>query len=166
MRGKAPKEIDVFGVKFTFTPLPFRDSQPMIPEIGTIISMALKEFGHVIMGGGLKADDDVVKLLPALTPIFQHFQGGLLDRLAPKLLASTTVVMEGPDGQKQRYELMKPADREYVFDEYPECFVPAVFLAGRVTYGRFFPEGVLRELLRKAQEKKAGSTKIDSSPSI
>lgn len=163
MRGRQPQEVDLFGLKFTFTPLPFKDSQPLLPEVGEIISIALREFGHVIASGAIKMDEDVIKLLPALAPIFSHFQGGRLDRLAPKLLASTTVVMPDLTGERRRYELIKEADRNEVFDEYPECYMPAVFLAGRRTYARFFPESVLRALA--ARSRKASSTPTGSSPS-
>lgn len=167
MRGKTPTELDIFGVKFTFAPLPFRDSSPMVPEIGEIVSTAMREFGSLLTSGSIRMDDDVVKLLPALSPIFSFFGNGRLERLGPKLLASTTAIADLGDGQgKQRLELMKTDDRDLLFDAYPECYIPAVFMAGKVTFSRFFPASVLRELSKRAAARKAtGSTPTDSNPS-
>ena len=163
MMGRQPVELELLGLKVTCQPLKFPEAQAILPEVMHLVSLVLKEVGTVLTEGGLNIrEDDVVKLLPALTPLTAHFRDGLLERLAPKILAATSVVMKDLRGEPSRYDLMKESDRNAVFDEHPEVYLPLLFVAGRVTFGRFFPAGALRELLAR---RKAGSTPTGSSPS-
>lgn len=165
MRGRQPVEADIFGLKATAQPLLFPDSQAILPEVMTIVAIGMRELGSAVMTGVVKLDDDVVKLLPALVPITQHFENGYLARIAPKILACTTVVMPDFKGDLSKFELSKEADRSAVFNDYPEAYLPMLFFAGRVTFGRFFPESVLLAMRERAAKAKAASTPAVSSPS-
>lgn len=160
MQGRQPVEQEILGLKFTAQPLPFPQAHPLLPEVGSIIALVARELGPAI-ARGIKATDDVTVLLPALLPVVEHFGQGRLERLAPKLLATTTVVMPDIKGELTRYELIKEADRNAVFEERPDTYLPAIFFAGRVTYARFFPASALQGL---GAQIKAGSVKSGSSP--
>jgi hypothetical protein len=161
MRGRQPVEQEILGLKFTSQPLPFPAAQALLPEVALIVSIAARELGPAFLKGKLK-DVDITALLPGLVPVVEHFGQGRLERLAPKLLASTTVVMADLKGDLIRYELLKESDRNAVFEERPDAFLPALFFAGRVTFERFFPASALRTLSERA---KGASVQTVSSPS-
>lgn len=128
------------GLEVTTFPLPFESAQPLIPTIGEIISITIGELRPLIQSGQVKLTDKldfgvIASFAPALRAVMQYLgENGRLEKLAPKLLATTVVVMNG-----ERYELVKEKERKAVFDDHPDIYFPTLFLAGRVTYARFFP---------------------------
>lgn len=161
MRGRQPVEQEILGLKFTSQPLPFPAAQALLPEVALIVSIAARELGPAFLKGQSLKDVDIAALLPGLVPVVEHFGQGRLDRLAPKLLASTTVVMPDLNGELTRYELLKEADRNAVFEERPDVFLPALFFAGRVTFERFFPASARQALSERAR---GASAQTVSSP--
>lgn len=162
MRGRQAVEQEILGLKFTAQPLPFPQAQSLLAEVGMLLSLVVRELGPAV-ARGIKSTDDVTVMLPVLVPVMEHLGQGRLERLAPKLLACTTVVVPDITGALTRHELMKEADRNAVFDDYPETYLPALFFAGKVTFGRFFPGSALRTL--GDQAKQGDSEKTGSSPS-
>lgn len=145
MLGMQPVE-QAFGedVKATCKPLPFASAQPLIPEVGEIISLALTDLAPAIATGSLKLDASLIKMLPVLFPtmrvLFAYLGvGGRLERLAPKILANTFVVMPDAKGELETYEMKNEKDRNRVFDTHPEIYFPLLIMAGQVTFTRFFP---------------------------
>lgn len=134
-------EAEILGVKVTCTPLPFSQSQPMLPDVMEFMAVATKAVGILINSGKLKdiaslKDPKVIlAILPFLGDIGGWLQGGKLERFAPKIMALTTLVMNG-----ERKEMSNDADRAAVFNARPDLFFPLLLTAGRVTYGRFFPD--------------------------
>jgi hypothetical protein len=138
------QEAEILGCRVSTTPLPFKQSQPLLPAIAEILSIATREIAPVLASGkvNLKADvlDPAVAMavLPSLGALAAHLDGKL-DRLAQKILMTTRVAMESPSGALEWYDLVKSSDWEYVFDTRPELYIPTTLFAGRVTFGRFFP---------------------------
>jgi hypothetical protein len=97
-----------------------------------------RELGSAV-AGGIKGNDDVWKLLPRLDPASIRSLVETLVKRAPKILASTTVIMPDHAGEAARFELGKEKDRNAVFNEHPEAFLPILIFAGKVTFERFFP---------------------------
>jgi hypothetical protein len=137
--GREPVTQEIAGLKVTSSPLPFPRSQELLPEVGQLMALVMRELGSV----NVKLTDDIMTLAPALGSLTAHLSGGTLERLAPKLLASTQVIMEDARGEKAVFDLLKEKDRNAVFDEHPEAYFPILIFAGRVTFARFFPASVL-----------------------
>lgn len=143
--GRQPVEAEIAGLKVTTTPLPFNNSQPLIADVAEFMSVAVRAIGPVFTSGLVKGTDDIgdpkviAAVLPHLGDIAKYFGAGRLERLAPKVMATTVVVMHSPKGELENYELGKQKEREQVFDEHPEAFFPILFFAGKVTFKRFFP---------------------------
>lgn len=162
MRGRQPVETVISELKFTSRPLPFPQAQELLPEVAHIVALAFEKLGAAV-AGGVKGEDDVLALLPALVPIVEHFGQGKLTKLSSKLFLCTSVVMADHRGESTNFELGNEKHRTEVFDDYPEAYLPALFFAGRVTYERFFPAAALRKLREKLAA--ARSAKSNSSPS-
>lgn len=141
--GREPVIDEIGGRKVTSQPLPFPQAEALLPEVGELLSLMAGELGSAFTEGKISLKDDVMKLAPALSTVAQFFGGGRLTKLAPKLLACTTVIMPDMRGELANYELGKEKDRNYVFDDQPELYFPILFFAGRVTFKRFFPASVL-----------------------
>lgn len=137
-------DAEILGIKVTCTPLPFNQSQPMLPDVMEFMAVATKAVGVLINSGKLKdvaslKDPKVIlAILPFLGDIGGWLQGGKLERLGPKIMALTTLIMNG-----ERKEMSVDKDRAAVFDARPDLFVPLLLTAGRVTYARFFPDAAL-----------------------
>ena len=138
------EEIKIGELRVTSHPLKFEQSQPLLPTVGQFLSVAAGEILPLLTSGKLKATDDLMnpvvmgQMAPALGAI-STFLDGRLEKLAPKILAATTVVMKNEAGEALNYELIKEKDRNAVFNAHPEAFLLILFHAGRVTFGRFFP---------------------------
>lgn len=139
------EETEVGDLKVTTTPLPFNASQPMLPEVAEFIGIAAQHIGPLLASGVISSMDKLVdpkvisQLAPVLVDIGKYFGSGRLDRLAPKVLATTTVIMKVPGGELETFELGKGKQYQAVFDEHPEAFLSILFFAGKVTFSRFFP---------------------------
>jgi hypothetical protein len=148
MSVRQPIEATIAGLRVTSTPLSFSASQPLIADVAEFMSVAAKELGPVMTSGAIKVTDDLgdPKVMAALAPVLggvaKFFGAGRLEKLAPKVMATTVVVMQSPRGELENYELGKEKDRNLVFDEHPEAYFPILFFAGRVTFQRFFPASV------------------------
>jgi hypothetical protein len=170
--GREPQTAEIAGLKVTALPLGFQSAEPLIPEVGQFIGLVLEEIAKAFEGVDIKAfianlsangsadgkidigKVDVTKLLgaaglkpdkfaTAIRTAFTHLSDGKLSRLAPKILAATCVDMPDISGEMQRRDLSKSKDRETVFDEHPEAYLPIVWFAGRVTFGRYFSVAAL-----------------------
>lgn len=144
--GRQPQEETFGDLKVTSTPLPFPRAQELLPEIAELLGLAGRELvGLAGKAGGLSklGAQDIGKLAPVLHSMATWLGGGRLERLAPRILAATTVVMKLPNGEKEVKDLLKEADRNFVFDEHPDQFLPILFFAGKVTFARFFPAAAL-----------------------
>lgn len=135
-------------------PLLFDHAQPMLPQILEIVSIASRDLVAMIASGkiDLKADtldpNTVASIFPSLQNLAAYLDGKL-EKLAPKLLATTRVAAPtrtptGEEGELEWHEMQKLSDRNYIFNEYPEIYLQVVFHAGRVTFGRFFPKSLRR----------------------
>lgn len=138
---RLPVESEINGLKVVSLPLPFPSAQPLIPEVAEIVSLALRHLGGMVSASGevsLKTQD-VLKLAPVLGELAAHLGAGRLERLAPKIMATTTVICEDVKGELQSYDLGKDKERNYVFDEHPGIYFQVLIFAGMVTFKRFFP---------------------------
>jgi hypothetical protein len=145
---REPQTDTIEGLEVTSIPLPFSAAEPMLPDVGQFLALLIKEMSTAFEGVDFKALKlgglDVSKLAPALAAVSAYFGEGKLTKLAPKLLAGTTVVFtDDLSGEKELKDLSKAKDRELVFDENPAAYLPVLFFAGRTTYARFFP-GIAR----------------------
>jgi hypothetical protein len=138
-----PVTEELLGRKVTSQPLPFPQAEALLPEVGELLALMAQELGDALSSGKINLKDDVMKLAPVLGKVSQFFGGGRLQKLSPRILACTTIVMPDMKGELANYELSKEKDRTYTFDEQPELYFPTLFFAGRVTFQRFFPASVL-----------------------
>lgn len=142
---RVPVDTTIAGYKVTTTPLPFPSAQPLIPDVAEFISVAAGVLGPLLASGKLKGleslkDPKTIELLaPVIGSVAKYFGAGRLEKLAPKIMATTVVVMADKTGELANYELGKGAEYAYVFDEAPHAYFPILFFAGRVTFERFFP---------------------------
>jgi hypothetical protein len=152
---RQPVEVELLGLKVTTTPLAFSSSQPLIPDIAQLLAVAARELSPLFKTLNPKAMLDDTRTLMAIAPALGGIAGfldGKLEKLAPRILASTVVVMANLAGEKQAYELGKERDRNEVFDEHPELYFPVLLFAGKVTFARFFPVSVLAASATSAPE--------------
>lgn len=139
-----PVETMILGLRVTTTPLPFKQSQPLVPTIAELLAIASKDLAPLVTSGKLNPKANVLDpevilaVLPMLGSLASYLENRL-DKLAAKLLATTRVAVESASGDLEWYDLVKPGDWEYVFDKHPELYIPLTLHAGRVTFGRFFP---------------------------
>jgi hypothetical protein len=154
----------VGDVEIVARPLRYEKAEDLLAEvthfvaasIAYLIDHAPKLMGDVV-AKNLK-DADVMKLVPLLMPSIaqvskQLSDGNMLKRLAPPILAATTVTMPDATGERQEYHLVNVRDRATVFDRHPGLYYPTVFHAGRVTFGPFFNvKELLENLLKNRQQ--------------
>lgn len=162
---KEPKTETIEGLKVTSMPLPFAQAEPMLPEVGQFLALVFEELARALDGIDLKAifggveggkldirkinlgmisGATIGKLGGVMRTAAIHLGEGKLSRLAPKLLATTTVVFADPiTGEREIKDLSKTKDREVVFDEHPAAYLPIVFFAGRTTFLRYFSVAAL-----------------------
>lgn len=160
-----PKTDTIEGLKVTSMPLPFAQAEPMLPEVGQFLALVFEELAKAVDGVDLKAmmgaseggKFDIRKINlgtisgatlgkfgAAARTAAVHLGDGKLSKLAPRLLATTTVVFVDPiTGEREIKDLSKAKDREVVFDECPAAYLPIVFFAGRTTYERYFSAAAL-----------------------
>lgn len=142
--GREPVTDEIGGRKVTSQPLPFPKAQALLPEVAELIGLIAREAGDLIGQGKIDIKkEDIAKLIPVLASVAAFFGQGRLERLAPRIMAATTVVMPDEGGEMSNYELGKEKDRDYVFDEQPELYFQILFFAGKVTFARFFPVSAL-----------------------
>lgn len=166
MSHREPKSIELDGLTIESRPLPYTNAEDIQPDVYGLLVKVVKRLVDTMGVAGVQrlaavASDEnatgpqvaamLIAALPALETLFDQLRGGELKRLAPLVLASTTVVMANPDtGKKERYELSKLQGRSDVFDEHPSIYWVAIFHAGRTTFARFFPGAGLAGLLASA----------------
>lgn len=153
-----PKEMEFGDVKVTTTPLPYKVAEDYLPDVMLMVATV---FGRLIELGGegvmdnIDGEMDVKALIPVISPILQiaaaQLGGGMLKKLRKPLL-STTVVEASFNGEREVRSLVKDNEREEFFDEHPETYFPILIFSGMVTYKRFFPGSVLRNLLPKLEK--------------
>lgn len=145
------KEFTIGKVHAICEALPYEKAEDSLPDVASFVARALEQIRDLIPAiaeFSVKGSEDVDmamvwKLLPlfapALVKVADQMGNGTLKRLAPLILASTEVRVPDENGKMERLELMKASDRATLFDQHPEAYFPLLFLAGKVTYGRFFP---------------------------
>jgi hypothetical protein len=147
---REPQTLELEGLTVSSQPLPFEKAEDILPEIGQLIAMVMERaagaLANLPAAVTLKSMDVVTlaRLLgPVLASVADKLGGGTLKRLAPLVLASTTVVYTDATGAKAAAAMMKASDRADVFNEHPEAYFPILFFAGKVTFYRFFPGSAL-----------------------
>lgn len=144
MIGSTAQEETLFGVEVESRPLPFEHSQPLLPDVMRFLTSAASSLGRVVARvQEVKTMDDIVALLGQLDAVTMAELMGLIVKHEKKLLATTIITMPGPTGELERHELSNGKHRAFVFEQRPDLFVPLCVFAGRVTFTRFFPAGVL-----------------------
>jgi len=151
-RPKETHEID--GMSVTIEALPFERATDILADVQLIVTKTLEAgIGSIIplfRSGKLKLDaDGIQKILPVIMPSLSAATRELADRaqhgmtmlkwLEPKLLETVTVVMADEKGVKEHKQLMLAADRAVVFDAHPSAYYPIMFIAGRLSFARYFP---------------------------
>jgi hypothetical protein len=144
------KAWSVGDLEVTSRPLRFEKAEDILAEVTHFVAATvthLVENAPKLMSDvaakGLK-DEDVLKLVPLLMPSVAHVSkqlvdGNMLKRLAPLVLAATSVTMPNPTtGEREERHLVNVKDRAAVFEAHPGLYYPILFHAGRVTFGPFF----------------------------
>lgn len=126
------------GVQLSCQPLPFEKAEDLLPEVAQIVGNVFDAVAPLLQSGEISAETDVMKLLPVLGPMAGQLAGGRLKRLAPKLLECSSIIMPNSAGEKLKYDLCKKEEYQACFDERPDVYFPALWHAGRATFGRFF----------------------------
>lgn len=126
------------AVTITSEALSFESSEDLLPEVMQIAGAAFDRIAPLLAAGKIDGGDDIMALAPALGAIAQQIGGGRLQRLAPKVLAGTSVIMV-VGGEKLKFDLVKKDDRATVFEARPDLYFKCILHAGRLTFGRFFP---------------------------
>lgn len=140
----APVEKTIGGLKVQSTPLLFDYAQPMLPTMMEIVALATQDLAGAVASKALDPKGDladpaiIASMLPVLKNLGAYLQGRL-ESLAPKILATTRVAAPIASGDLEWHDLSKPKDRSYIFDEYPQLYLPVLVHAGVTTFGRFFP---------------------------
>jgi hypothetical protein len=135
---------DILGVKVTSKPLPFEQSEDLIPDVLEIVGTVLSKLGTGSISQLFEIDTSRLgEMLVGAAATLGH---GRLKRIAPLLLATTSVALPDLTGAIERKELGKSADRLAVFNERPDLYFPILLFAGRVNFTRFFPSGWLSML--------------------
>lgn len=161
---KPPVETEILGVKFLTTRLPYKIAEDHLAEVllitTRVFDRGMQEVDPAIATAlvNKKPEDitpaELIKLLPALAPIamtvFAELGNGVLTRLAPVIFSTTVAIVTDEQGNLEKRELLKESDRALLFDEHPGTYLPALFFAGRVTYGPFVP---VSDLIAKAMTK-------------
>lgn len=157
-RGRKIETLDLDDGKtqVTIEQLPYEDAEDLLPEVAQIISAVTERFGAALLSGQVKAEDDILKLLPMLGGLANQLGDGKLRRLVPRLLKTTVVITTDDTGDKVKHELVKKEDRAALFEDRPDLYFVLLWHAGRVTFGRFFPANA-------RQSKKPGMKKPASS---
>jgi len=150
-------------------PLPYERAEDDLAEVYQIVMRIGNALFTSIGAEGLAKlvsekmnTDDLAGLLVPLLPTIQlatdQLGNGVLKRLAPRMMFSTTAIAPvGDNGEKENLDLGKTNDRAKLFDAYPSTYLPIVFHAGRVTYGRFFPGSDLAGFSGKNKGKTAAA---------
>ena len=148
---EVPAGDDGDAVTITSEALSFEASEDLLPEVMQIAGAAFDRIAPLIAAGKVTGDDDIMALAPALGAIATQIGGGRLQRLAPKVLAGTSVVGNFT-GERLKFDLVKKEDRTIVFEARPDLYFKCILHAGRLTFGRFFP-GIGRGAKGKASPK-------------
>ena len=88
-------------------PLPYEKAEDLMPDIGEIVSRGFDqvspELARLIQSGEIKLDKDDPKmllvLLPAIGGVLRQLGGGKLKAIAPRILATTSVVVKTESGE-------------------------------------------------------------------
>lgn len=141
-----PTEWTFAGVKCHILPLKFEAAHPMLPMVAELLTIGFSDIVELVKSGRIDPKADVLDpaivmaVVPSLRGVAQFLgESDRLSRFGPKILAGVRCAVD-----EEWQELAKEKDRNYVFEKHPELYLPLVFQAGRVTFGRYFPAGVLR----------------------
>jgi hypothetical protein len=144
-------------------PLAYEAAEDLLPEVAQVLSRGFDnvspQVAEMAKDLDLQSKDPRVMLvlIPAIAGVVQQLGGGQLKRLAPRILATTTVTITGDDGSKNRYDMCKKEDRALCFDERPDIYFQVLWHAGKVTFGRFFPGGRKAASLTPPAETKSAA---------
>lgn len=163
MANRRTEDIILGDLLVTSQMLPYESAEDILPDILQIVTRAVDRVraelgpnGMALIGNldKIKTEEDLKTILQLMLPAFQsvadNLGNGTLKRLAPLILATTTVVMSDETGSKSKLELVKKADRATVFEAFPNAYFPILFFAGKVTFARFFS---VAGLIAKGQPK-------------
>lgn len=140
-------ELKIDGLVVKTFPLGFEEAEDLLPDVTRVVAHVMDAGAKQVLGGDLDLEEilkteNVVALLPILGPILKvaaaQLGDGTLKRIAPLVMATTTVIMKDEKGSPEIKDLCKAKDRSDVFDEHPEAYFAILFHAGRVTFGPFF----------------------------
>ncbi len=145
------QEITIGDLAVTSQALPYEKAEDILPDVLRIVTSAIDKVRTELGPNGVtlianiekvKTEEDLRTMLqilmPAITSIADSIGNGVLKRLAPLIMAGTTVVIADETGKKENVSLVKTADRAQVFEAHPEAYFPILFFAGKVTFSRFF----------------------------
>lgn len=165
MASRPHETVEIDGVSFRFEALPFEKATNMLADVFQIISKTLDagiakviglfksgQFGDLIStdeDGKAKLNPEAIaRLLPVLMPVLVTVSGELaankdglsmLKWLEPRLLENSQATMRNEKGAKERLDLIDAEDRAKLFDAHPSAYLLALFLAGKLTFARYFP---------------------------
>lgn len=125
--------------EITAQALGFEASEDLLPEIVELLSAAGDGVAALLISGDVSPADNVAKLLPGLAAVGAKLGKGRLRAIASALTAGTSIVITDDAGAKEKYDLVNRAERQACFDARPDLYFPAMILAFKVTYTRFFP---------------------------
>lgn len=137
--------LELEGAEVHSAPLPYEKAEDLLPDVAEIVARGFDqvspELAKLIQDGGEISKDDprmMIVLIPAISGILRQLGGGKLKSLVPRLVATTSVIIE-KDGEKLKYDLVDKAARASCFDERPDIYFETLYHAGKVTFARFFP---------------------------
>lgn len=154
--GKAPVEQSFLGAKATTTPLDGDVAVNYLPNVIEIVALGAQLVGagfEAFVTGKVPGDEDLARLVLMLPPARARELLELVFAIADAVVSSTVLIVDGV-----KYELSNGEHRTALRDDRPDLWLPVVVMAGRITFQRFFPEAVLRELAtRRHQGSQASS---------
>lgn len=163
-----PETLELEGdITITSQPLKYEKSEDLLPDMIGIGGLA---FSHVstaldaLLGSSLKSLD-VASLAsafgPLMTAVSERLRAGELKRLAPLILACTSIAYPDEGGKKINRDLSMKDDRCKAFEDHPELYFIALGFAAKVSFGKYFP--AIGPLLQKLAAKLA-MMKVPSHP--
>jgi hypothetical protein len=164
MASRPHEDHELDGVKFRFEALSYEKATDMLADVFQLVSKTLDTgIGRVldmfksgrIDFAKLKSldlkdlDPELLsQLLREIAPVLvtvsnelaAHKDGvSMLKWLEGRLFENSTAVYKNAKGEKERLSLIDKDDRAALFEQHPSTFLLALFLAGKVTFARYFP---------------------------
>lgn len=160
--GRQPVEQSIFGARVVSMPLPGDVATIYLGHVTEIVTrgsavlgsiFAAYQAGEIDVSGTEEISTEVIiKLLNTIAPKESRALVELITEIAPTLVASTTVIVDGT-----KYELGNADHRASLLDDRPDLYLPCAIFAGRVTYQRFFPASALRDAVTRARSASKAS---------